>query len=283
MSQTTEITDLKNLFELFWASLCSILQKLLMNFQSKQDKIKQNLYFLPFLANITSKTIRQKITTHNHYRPRTREGYVLTRVCPSVCLSTGRGRGVPHLARAGGTLARSSWAVYLRMGYPPARSGWGDTQNGVVPPAGMRYSPGQGWDTNTQDRTADRVLDMPRSLFLLHSRRRTFLFKHKLKKKLTILNHTTWMADAEHENSGFSRQANLTDLSDHYRMKQIQTTRSISGGGRNFSPQNSEAHWHSFSVSDSSVFSVYFPSFSLHLGWHKLLVQFCIPQNSEGD
>ena len=53
-----------------------------------------------------------------------REGYVLTPVCPSVCLSTG---GVPHLARRGGVPQPGPAKGYCKgwgtplpgMGYPP--------------------------------------------------------------------------------------------------------------------------------------------------------------------
>ena len=76
----------------------------------------------------------------------TREGYVLTRVCPSVCLSTG---GVPHLARwGGGTPAMSSQGVpqsggYLRWSTP---QGWGTPGQVRMGVPKMGY-PQQGWGT----------------------------------------------------------------------------------------------------------------------------------------
>ena len=65
-------------------------------------------------------------------------GYPLTR----------SGQGVPWLGTLGTTLVRS---------------GWGETPAGV--------------GVTSQDRTADGVLDTPRSICLLRSRRRTFLFR----------------------------------------------------------------------------------------------------------
>ena len=57
----------------------------------------------------------------------TREGYVLTRVCPSICLSTG-GWGVPHLARgvpqpgpARGAPGQVWWGGVPQGGVPPGR------------------------------------------------------------------------------------------------------------------------------------------------------------------
>ena len=70
---------------------------------------------------------------------RTREGYVLTRVCPSICLSTGGGGGA----------AKSDGGGHPR---------WGTPCKGGTPPG----------------RTTDGVLDTPRSVWLLRSRRRTF-------------------------------------------------------------------------------------------------------------
>ena len=164
----------------------------------------------------------------------------MTRVCPSVCLSTG---GVPHLARWGeGTPARSSLGgvpnlargypsqvqvgergypsqVQLgggypgqvqsgvpKMGYPLARSRWGDlrwstpSRNGVLPqpgqdggyprwgippPAEMGYPPTP--PPPPRDRTADGVLDTPWLVCLLRSRRRTFLLKSIVSRFLTSL------------------------------------------------------------------------------------------------
>ena len=54
------------------------------------------------------------------------------------------------------------------------RLGWGYSM--------MGYSPGQGWGTHPppSDRTADGVLDMPRSVCLLRSRSRTLLYSFSL-------------------------------------------------------------------------------------------------------
>ena len=107
-----------------------------------------------------------------------REGNVLTRVCPSICLSTG-GLPISHNALQhfpechgadtwGGTLpgpggggggypARSSHVGYPP--HPPARSWWG----GGYPAGGY---PG---------RATEGVLTTRRAVCLLRSRRRTFL------------------------------------------------------------------------------------------------------------
>ena len=76
-----------------------------------------------------------------------REGYVLTRVCPSVC---------PHPGQ--GAPAR----------VPPIGPGWG------VPPP---IRPGQGGTPTGGGYPTSVVLDTPRSVCLLRSRRRTFLFR----------------------------------------------------------------------------------------------------------
>ena len=79
-----------------------------------------------------------------------REGNVLTRVCPSICLSTGGGVPISHnalqhfpechgAAGGGGYPARSSWGE----GYP----GGGSTLAGGYPPRGVPWPggyPGQG-------------------------------------------------------------------------------------------------------------------------------------------
>ena len=106
-----------------------------------------------------------------------REGNVLTRVCPSFCLSTPGGvypgqvqvggypcQGVPHLwyppsDLAGGTPPRVPPSD-LAGGYPTSST----------PPPPVR--PGQGGYP-----TSDGVLDTPRSVWLLRSRRRTFLLQ----------------------------------------------------------------------------------------------------------
>ena len=158
----------------------------------------------------------------------TREGYVLTRVCPSihppVCLSTlGGGGGTPARSRWGGQVpqpgptggyptsgtSHRAWpgeGVPLLEGtppqVPPIRPG-GGTPGGGVPH--LRFSPvgpgwggvshlgyplvGPGWGYPTRGTphlsdlvggtppwVADGVLDAPRSVCLLRSCRRTFLY-----------------------------------------------------------------------------------------------------------
>ena len=150
----------------------------------------------------------------------TREGYVLTRICPSVCLSTGgypgqvqmggtparsdggvpqpgptgtwggvppAGMGYPKPGLTGGILARSDRGV-PEVGYPLAGMGYPkpglrvDTQggvppskDGVPPPLGPTVPPRI--TPPPRDRTVDGVLDTPRSVCLLRSRRRTLLFQ----------------------------------------------------------------------------------------------------------
>ena len=96
--------------------------------------------------------------------------------------------GVPHLGcpqsdLAGGTPCWGGWYPPGR-GYPPA----GGTPGRGYPPARsdrgyLRYPPGQTWlegypllGGGTPLQETDGVLDMPRSVCLLRSRRRTFLF-----------------------------------------------------------------------------------------------------------
>ena len=76
-----------------------------------------------------------------------REGYVLTRVCPSipVCLSTPGGGGVPQPgATGGGTPAKSRWGDVPRPG--PTGGGYPSQGEGSTPP---RVSPyiRPGWGT----------------------------------------------------------------------------------------------------------------------------------------
>ena len=100
----------------------------------------------------------------------TREGNVLTRVCPSINLSVHRG-GYPYpimlcnisqnaMRQRGGT--RTSPGGY--PGQVPPQGGY----PGQVPPPGGGY-PG---------RTTEGVLTTRRAVCLLRSRRRTFLWKH---------------------------------------------------------------------------------------------------------
>ena len=125
-----------------------------------------------------------------------REGYVLTRVCPSVC---------PHPAPGeGGTPARSRWGGYPsqvqlgvpHLGYPHCQT-WSGVPQWVpnlrypsirpgqeVPWQGvphLRYPPS---DLPGGMYPTSVVLDMPRSVCLVRSRRRTFLYKFMF---LTIL------------------------------------------------------------------------------------------------
>ena len=117
-----------------------------------------------------------------------REGYVLTRVCPSVCLSTPRGGTWPGPG-GGGTPARSSRAEGTPPRVPPpVRPGQGVPLLGGTPPqVPPPIRPGRGvypccgstppWvpPHQTPPQVTDGVLDTPRSVCLLRSRRRTFL------------------------------------------------------------------------------------------------------------
>ena len=175
-----------------------------------------------------------------------REGYVLTRVCPSVCPHLGG--GVPRPGLMGGGCTPAGGVLHLRyplsdlargvpcLGYPPVRPGWGVPLLGIppqtwlgrypcqggypcwgvphlgyppvrpgqgstparctppqVPPIGPGrggtptrgvtpaggYCPHQTWPGGypCQGGTRDGVLDTPRSVCLLRSRRRTFLYQ----------------------------------------------------------------------------------------------------------
>ena len=115
------------------------------------------------------------------------EGYVLTRVFPSVCPHPHTG-GTPARSRwGGGTQARPSWGGgggYPCQGgrppwVPPHRTWLG----GGIPH--LRYPPHWTWPGGvpllgggswvTPPKVIDGVLDTPRSVCLLRSRRRTFL------------------------------------------------------------------------------------------------------------
>ena len=108
----------------------------------------------------------------------------------------------------GGNPARSSqWGTPSQVP-PPVRTGWGvphpyrgypsqvwlgGTQGGV-PPAGMGYTPCQVWwgvpevgYPSPLYRTTDGVLDTPRSVCLLRSRRRTFLFRSLFSIKFQLM------------------------------------------------------------------------------------------------
>ena len=104
------------------------------------------------------------------------------------------GWGVPQPGPDGGTLARSGQGV-PKVGYPPSQVrmevpevGYpppgqvrrGSTQGGVPP---SRYGVPSGRDgvhPPPQYRTADGILDTPRSVCLLRPRRRTFLYSYFL-------------------------------------------------------------------------------------------------------
>ena len=94
------------------------------------------------------------------------------KVIVSVCQSTPRGEGVPHLHPIILPLVH-----VLSGGYP---SDWYQVPSGGTPGwdnplARDGVPPGQGWGTPPpQDRTADGILDTQRVVCLLHSRRRTF-------------------------------------------------------------------------------------------------------------
>ena len=139
----------------------------------------------------------------------TREGYVLTRVCPSICLSTPRGTparsrwgyptsGTPHQTWLGGYPDQG----VPHLGYPPVRPGQGYPNRGYPTSGTSPVRPGQGvpllgyphqtWpgEVPHQGGTPPQVpppsdlagegvphrvvLDTPRSVCLLRSRR-TFL------------------------------------------------------------------------------------------------------------
>ena len=70
----------------------------------------------------------------------TRKGYVLTRVCPSVCLSTPRGGTLARSrSRGGGNPDQVQAGGYPTSGTPPVRPGWGGTPAGLVPHLGYPY------------------------------------------------------------------------------------------------------------------------------------------------
>ena len=100
-----------------------------------------------------------------------REGYVLTRVCLSVCPHLG---GIPRPGPDGEVRQPGS----ARGGIPKViRPGWGVPLRGGTPPQVPPIGPGQGYPCwgGTPPRVADGVLDTPQSVCLLRSRRRTFL------------------------------------------------------------------------------------------------------------
>ena len=116
---------------------------------------------------------------------------VLTHVCQSFCLST---------PGEGGTRVRSRWGVIPKPGpgpavrpgqegplpggtppqVPPVRPGQGEPHLGY-PPSDLAGGVPQGGETPipprpVRPRVIDGVLDMLRSVCLLRSRRRTFLY-----------------------------------------------------------------------------------------------------------
>ena len=85
-----------------------------------------------------------------------REGNVLTRVCPSICLSTGGGSVQP----GGGSVQPGGGSVQLAGGgVSPAGGGQSSQQGGSVQPGG-----------------GGQVLTTRWAVCLLRSRRRTFLY-----------------------------------------------------------------------------------------------------------
>ena len=163
-----------------WWTKCVSWQQLMVFPLWWQQKGKNNWLFA--VANL--RLITDRVLS-------TREGYVLSRVCPSVCLSTGGtplGRGgVPQpgpdrgLALDGGVLPSN-----LGQGGPPSLGGGTiPGQDGGTPlsKAGWGYPLIQGWMGYPLAgmgyppyRTTDGVLDTPWSVCLLRSRRRTSLF-----------------------------------------------------------------------------------------------------------
>ena len=123
-------------------------------------------------------------------RSTTREGYVLTPVCLSV--HTWRG-GTPARSRwGGGTPARSDRGEGTQpgpeVGCPPGRDGVppnGQVRMGGYPRWDITPPPSMDGVPSPRYRTADGVLDMPRSVCLLRSRRRTVLFV--LKSLIAVL------------------------------------------------------------------------------------------------
>ena len=106
----------------------------------------------------------------------TREGNVLTRVCPSIhpqiCLSTG---GAVRSSRGGG-----EGQVQLAGGSGPGRGGVRSRRGGQVQLGG-------GAGGVSQDRTTEWVLTTTRrAVCLLRSRRRTFLFLNNLENEITL-------------------------------------------------------------------------------------------------
>ena len=131
-----------------------------------------------------------------------REGYVLTRVCPSVCPHPGgypsqvKVGGYPSQVQPGGTPTGGyppSDLAPLHLGYPSCWTWLGGTPIQGYPTLGPPIRPVQGvpqWGCTLRPQVPppvgpDRgggyltlvVLDTPRSVCLLRSRRRTFLFK----------------------------------------------------------------------------------------------------------
>ena len=125
-----------------------------------------------------------------------REGNVLTRVCPSICLSTGGGVPISHNAlqhfpechgAAGGTLPGPGGGVPCQVqpgGYPAMGVPWpggtlaGGTLVGGYPARGYpgRVPPPARSGGGYPVRTTEGVFTTRRAVCLLRSRRRTFLF-----------------------------------------------------------------------------------------------------------
>ena len=151
-------------------------------------------------------------------RIRSTTGRLCFDTCLSICLSTPG--GYPSQVQPGGTPPQippirpaggypSCWGVPLRggtpprgyptsgyppspsdmaggypcrgvphLGYPPVRPGWGYPCQGV--------SPCRTWPGGTPPQLIDGVLDTPRSVCLLRSRRRTFLFQRLFSENIKV-------------------------------------------------------------------------------------------------
>ena len=99
-----------------------------------------------------------------------REGNVLTRVCPSICLST-RGGGT-HIPQCFATFPRMPWGSRGGVPWPGGYPGWGGYPGRGGYPGWGGYLAGGGYPV----RTTLGVLATRLAVCLLRSRRRTFLF-----------------------------------------------------------------------------------------------------------
>ena len=121
----------------------------------------------------------------------TREGNVLTRVCPSIhpqiCLSTGRGSGPAGggsgLAAQGGGSGPADVGGWVRSSQQGGLGGQVQPTGGSGPAGGGQVQPAGGGGSGpagggvSQDRTTEWVLSTWQAVCLLRSCRRTFLFQ----------------------------------------------------------------------------------------------------------